>query len=448
MKKTLVFLFAVLLVVAFTVPASAFESQFGGLWRTRWYVQQNFTGNDTIKYVPSGSAKSAVNPSTGAIEATRGGTFSNVNVIDTRTRLFYTAVFSDNFRFVNQFEFNVTWGDASGASTGDGGGGIGTDGRGTFRIKRSFVDFRLASTRWTVGLQGQVLARGFLFDDDFAGAILRYQPGTTADLLVPFMWAKSVEGFENKAVVGTPATDSTGTNDDQNIFAIYPFFPVGNMVINPYGVYLHNNLGKDNDLWWLGVDLDFKFSAWSLWLSGIYNGGDVSATVSKESAYLLGGGFNVPLGGFGVHGEIWYATGDDGSDATKDKSFSGLPGQSYYWSEIMGLGMFDNQASFGAPGNKISNILAGNLGIDWNPSDLWKLKADLWYAQLAEDNAVGETSLGTELDVVLTYKLVENMNLDLVGAYLFSGKATDAGGGLVGKESDPYEIGLRMQFTF
>ena len=43
MKKTLVFVLAVLLVVAFTVPASAFESVFGGYWRTRIFTQKNFS---------------------------------------------------------------------------------------------------------------------------------------------------------------------------------------------------------------------------------------------------------------------------------------------------------------------------------------------------------------------------------------------------------------------
>jgi hypothetical protein len=44
MKKTLVLLFAALLVVAFTVPASAFDSVFGGYNRVRYYIQQGFSG--------------------------------------------------------------------------------------------------------------------------------------------------------------------------------------------------------------------------------------------------------------------------------------------------------------------------------------------------------------------------------------------------------------------
>ena len=85
MKKLLMVLLAVGLVLALTLPASAFDNEFGGFWRTRFYTQKDFAGNDT-----------------GAQDYT---------AVDTRTRLFYTAVFSEDFKFVNRFEFNLTWGD-------------------------------------------------------------------------------------------------------------------------------------------------------------------------------------------------------------------------------------------------------------------------------------------------------------------------------------------------
>ncbi|MEE8481501.1 MAG: hypothetical protein V3T59_09700, partial [Desulfobacterales bacterium] len=47
MKKFAIFAFAALMVVAFTVPAAAVESSFGGYWRTRVYTQTDFSGTDT-----------------------------------------------------------------------------------------------------------------------------------------------------------------------------------------------------------------------------------------------------------------------------------------------------------------------------------------------------------------------------------------------------------------
>ncbi len=78
--------------------------------------------------------------------------------------------------------------------------------------------------------------------------------------------------------------------------------------------------------------------------------------------------------------------------------------------------------------------------------DKWTLSADLWYASLAEENALGNDELGTELDLKATYAVMDNLNLDLVAAYLFAGDAT-APDGLTNLE-DPVEIGARLSLSF
>ena len=74
MKKLLFLLLTAAIVVVLANPASAFDSEFGGYWRTRAYSQSNFSGTDT-----------------GARDLTQ---------VDTRGRLFYTAVFSEDLKFV------------------------------------------------------------------------------------------------------------------------------------------------------------------------------------------------------------------------------------------------------------------------------------------------------------------------------------------------------------
>ena len=86
MKKLLVQGLAALLVVAFCVPASALENVFGGYWRTRAVGQQDYDGDGT-----------------GDQDLWR---------VDTRTRLYYTAVLNENLKFVNKFEFDAVWGGA------------------------------------------------------------------------------------------------------------------------------------------------------------------------------------------------------------------------------------------------------------------------------------------------------------------------------------------------
>ena len=72
--------------------ASAVESQFGGYWRTRFTYSENMTGTAATDNDP------AENNSNSWYRT------------DTRTRLYYTAKFNDDLKFVNKFEFNTTMG--------------------------------------------------------------------------------------------------------------------------------------------------------------------------------------------------------------------------------------------------------------------------------------------------------------------------------------------------
>jgi hypothetical protein len=110
----------------------------------------------------------------------------------------------------------------------------------------------------------------------------------------------------------------------------------------------------------------------------------------------------------------------------------------------MGFGIFDNQVSSGSCADQIGNIVAANIGVGFKVSDALKITADLWHAKLAEKNAAGDDVLGTEIDLVLTYSLMKNLTLDVVGAYLFAGDATYHGS----NSENPYEIGTRLSFSF
>jgi hypothetical protein len=193
-----------------------------------------------------------------------------------------------------------------------------------------------------------------------------------------------------------------------------------------------------------------SFDPVSFWLTGIYQGGDVDPIGPGDSidfnAFLAAAGASVGLGFGDIHGEFFYASGDDGSDADEIEYFF-VPTdiESYYWSEIMGYGIFDDQVSNNSPADQISNIMAANVGVTLKPVDKLKVAMDVWYAQLAEEDDRGEDYLGTEVDLVITYELVENLNLDLVGAYLFAGEATTRD---VPDEADPYEVGARLSLSF
>ena len=408
MKKLLVFGLAVLLVAAFTVPAAAVDSEFGGYWRARAFMQQNFTGESETE----------------AGDLTRA---------DTRTRLYYTAIFSDDFKFVNKFEFNTVYGDTDG-------GDIGADGN-TFRVKNSYANFNTGAYNWLVGIQPRVMARGFLFDDDFSGIVVTYQGD---DMSVPFIWMKAYEGG--------------AANNDQDVdyYALNPKFNTSDtLMLNPYLLYINSTdasaWATDNEkvgVYYLGLDVDKKFEGASLWLTLIYSGGEVDSvslgdTVTVSSS-LLGLGGEIDLGSAVVSCEIIYASGDDDTTDDEAKDFYVPDGNSYYWAEIMGLGVFDNTASANAPGDAISNLMAAKVGASFSTSENWTWDADLWYAALAEDDAAGNSDLGIEIDLKATYKMMEGMKLELVAAYLMAGKATFEGD----DEADPIEVGARLSFSF
>jgi hypothetical protein len=451
MKRLGMLALAALLVVAFTVPASAIEVEFGGYWRTRFLTQQNFSGEDETERLDQ-------------------------SLVDTRTRLYMNTIFHKNLRFVNQFEFDAVWGspegsrasmavDENGKRANRGYGEVGGADGANIEIKRSYVDFDLGPVNAKIGVQGFYLGREFLISpgNDSSGAIVSFKGG---NFEVPFMWLKANEGGR-----GRDAGDL-----DADVYAIAPSFSAGGVKINPYLMHLYSKdisrgdssfvgreyeMGQDPSLaiydevkiFYAGADIDFNIDPVSFWLTGIYQFGDADRRIGNVSddfeAWLAAAGFSVGFGFGDIHGRAFYATGDDGSDATKIEQFF-VPGYlpSYYWSEIMGLGIFDWQVSRNSPGDQIGDILAANLGVTIKPMPKLSFTFDAWYAQLAEDIVVSgkdENYLGTELNLKITYQLVQNLNLDIVGAYLFAGEATTLDSP---NDADPYEVGARLSLSF
>ncbi|WP_457576476.1 hypothetical protein [Desulfomarina sp.] len=384
MKKIIASAVGLALVSTVAVTtASAVENKFGGYWRTRVVSQSDFNSTRTSFWR-----------------------------VDNRTRLYYTAKFNDDFKFVNKFEFNTNWGDETG-------GDIGSDGMGIWRVKHSYADFNLGPVNTKVGIFGSTIARGFIFDDDHSGLKLT---GKFGNVTVPFLWVRAEGEY----------TNTSGRDND--IFAVIPSFKAGDSLkVTPYFVYQKVS-GEETDNWYLGADVDLNMDAVSAWGSFIYNGGTNNDLDNK--GFLVAAGASVSV----VHGQAFYATGDDNAADGDNDAYMGVPGTSYYWAEIMGLGVFDMAASNGSPANVITNIMAVNVGVKIKPMDKLTLNADVWYAALAEDDANGETDLGTEVDLKVTYALMDNLNLDLVGAYLFAGDATG--------DDDPVEVGARLSLKF
>ncbi len=402
MKKIIASAVGLVLVGGVAVTnAAAVESQFGGYWRTRMFFQDDFVQNDL---------------GTGA---------GSYNRTDTRTRLFYTAKFNDDFKFVNAFEFNANYGDSNG-------GDIGTDGN-TFVVKHSYADFTLGNVNTKLGLQGAVISRGFLFDDDFAGAVVTADFGSVK---LPVVYISGPQDDVNNGTVADP------NDNDTHIVSLMPSFNVNDAIKLTPHVTWATLTEEDTDVYFLGIDADMKFDAVSAWGTFIYNGGEVDngagVDSSDISAFLVAAGADAGL----VHGQAFYASGDDDLADDEIDGFISPEGSSYYWSEIMGLGVFDNAVPNGIPGGggDTTNIWAANLGVTLKPMDKLKFDFDVWYAQLAEENAAGDDELGLEFDGKLTYALMDNLNAEFIFAYLV---ADDALG-----DDDIMEGGVRVSLKF
>jgi alginate export protein len=449
---------AALLVVAFTVPAAALENEFGGYWRTRFFTEGHFNGEDS--------------------------TATNNRRVDTRTRLYYTAKINDNLKFVNKFEMDAVWGesqyvapttyavvDGAGVATGNFVtvnnpqnsfyGDVGADGV-RVEVKNSYADFNLGPVNLTVGVQPYALFREFYISDDASGIIARWK--VLDNFVLAGSWLKNFEGGAG-----------TGNNEDIDAYTLTgAFWFSENISIKPSisyaraselniiaGLGLLGNvpgtaittpgLWGEVELFTYGFDFDASFDNFDIWATLVGQSGDVEQTGVGDldlKGWLAAVGGSVGFDMFDIHGQVMYTPGDDNALDTDVDTFF-CPSGSYYWSEIMGFGIFDNSNPVNTPGDKIQNVMAVNLGTKITPMDKLSVKVDLWYAKLDEDivfaPGVSEDELGTELDVVVTYELVEGLNLDLVGAYLWAGDAVSADGN---NDEDPYEFGARLSLSF
>ena len=274
---------------------------------------------------------------------------------------------------------------------------------------------------------------------------------------------------------------------DVDYYSVAPTFDVSNMLtLTPYVMYvtpdnensslatpgsiniwnkLSGNSGlviatgkRKVNLYYLGVDADVNLGSASLWFTGIYQAGNIkeaeaTATPIREidfNAWLAAIGANLDLEIGDIHGQLFFAAGDETKGNNNIKAFNVPAGLSYCWSGVMGYGLFDDLGDVGAsysadfPGNQNSNVTAINIGSTIKTINKLTVNFDLWCAKFKKSDANKKNQVSTEVDLTITYELMEGLNIGVVAAYLFAGDSTYAGS----DEANPYELGTRLSLSF
>lgn len=496
MRRFLVVSVICLTVLAVAVPSFALEVKWGGLYRSRIVSSHDFV------------TALATETRDNSNNYTAAPYNRHYNRIDQRIRIFMDFISSENLKVVTKFESQAIWGSpATSLASNTGSGNVGAD-TGSLNVKNVYVDFKIPQTplRAKVGSQGINLVDSWIIDDDYSAAMLEadlkpftvalaYASGQNTDLLhedeniddlVAVVDFK--QGPFQAAVVGL-------WQDAHNVRAsIFPQTfdtPISGVVAagsvtDPFTgrtYYVENN-----QLFDLGLQLKYKIDYLGAYLNFVKNFGSVKmgtnrATLQSKdyTGWMLDAGLSYFCGPFTANIGGFYTTGQKVdsdpksagyllptlSDPTRNADIewftypASVP--SKYSSEIIGGGLFDNNVPNGGywrgyPGP--TNIWTITAGGAWQALPGTKLALSYYYWGTSEkvpgrygtDGFVKFSNyLGNEINLNITQNIVDKLNLDLVGAYMFTGDAYHFK--WVDKNPDNhrdevYELGARLQWAW
>ncbi len=451
MRKFWVSLLAVLVALALAVPTFALELKYGGMYRWRIHAQENMS-----------DANSDLDDTN--------------NWIDQRLRMWFAFVGSENLRLMTHWEADTIWGMErwyAGMPGRHGGGDVGADAT-NLEMKNVYLEFAIPNTpaKATVGVQGLTLGKGMIFSDDASafvintaldpvkvrlGYIAALNSSVTTDyndmddFFLELKYAEGPLALEGVLFYQYGHDSDFGYPNRINYTADYP--SVRPTVDKESNHLLDLGFGASYKMDWLGVSLYFVKN---------FGGYDIARTDEDEKykGWALEGNidffmspFTLSLGGF----------------VFSDK-YTHVAGRSYYWSEIAGLGTLDvNVAGFdynplpsygpgGGPlnrgdydlGDAPRNIWALRLGGAWQALETTKVTLNYYYLgtykKVVSDRLTGEKddTLGHELNLYIDQKVVDGLELRLVGAYLI----TDDSFTTNPDEDNIYEVGAQLLWKF
>jgi hypothetical protein len=402
MKRFLFCLVALVGVLVLIAPTYAAEMKINGIERLKAISYNNMDGSDDED--------------------------DQNNFIHQRLRFYFTSVASENLKMVYKNEIDFNWGDANFDNGRGKGGGIGGD-TVNLETKNVYLEMMIPDTpvKATLGLQGIALHRGWWIDDDAAAARFDMNFDPVSVML---------------AYVNAVDTDFTDSSDDVWQLHASVGYKAENMDARLSLGYEKGqndpNVAdvKDDDFYQVMGEFGMSFDMVSFYVIAAMNFGEVDSNDNDldrdYEGYMFDAGVDFALDLATISAQVIYASGDDEGDL--DADYRSFTGQTKSWAEIPSDGyLWEANSSMGQIGgqNTPNNLIALRVGADLKPTDTTTIALDLWYMMMVEDRTVGgddEDTIGTELDLKLTQKVYDNLDVLVIGAYLLADDGYGNGG--------------------
>jgi len=437
MKRLLFCLVALVMVMAMVAPCYSAEMKINGINRLKFISYNNLNGDKNVD--------------------------DSSQFVHQRMRMYFTSIASENLKVVYKNEIDFNWGDNSFATGRSQGGRIGGD-TVNLETKNVYMEFMVPNTpvKFTGGLQGVTLHKGWFMSDDVAAA--RFDVNLDPVSVLAYWALANDQNYTDSSDDDWQLVVSgayKAENMDARLSLGYERGPQGANSVNPPTV-----TKEDNFYLFMG-EFGMSFDMVSFNVIAGMNAGkrkNENAADNKYKGTMAEAQVDVALDIATVYVNFRYASGE--KESSNKFGFRGMSGQTYSWSEILSDGYFweananlsqiSSIGDFGytVPGhsasNHPSNMWALSAGADMKPTDTTSVGLDIYYVKMLEKRttALGTSSktIGTEIDLDVTQKIYDNLDAKIVGAYMFAGDAF--GSPPPSSPDDAFILGLGLNYKF
>jgi len=471
MKKFSVLIGLLIVVFAATAYAQPVEFKMSGF--------MDFVGA-VFKNIPSSSGTAAAALGTevdiNGEDADKSGSLAN-----SRARLKFQANAGKELSGTIFFEMDsATWGDANGTRNSM---GYWNADRAAVEVKHAFFDVAVpyfgvpVPTTVRFGIQPFAIRDTWLLYADGAGITINSKMDPVN---IKLMWAKPYEGkVYHSDDADMYAADVSGTIEGFTLGAHGQYWN-----INEYGLPTTVSAKgiptpAQADFYWLGAYADGKWAGFNFNFDFIYDNGEINyvdGTSGDASGWMAALGVNFPWDIWDFGAGAWWATGHDFGDEDEEAylqppgSEPGPDAFTKYSSIYFGSGLFRGEYGYAANGSR--DAIGNGIGGTWGLMAYAGVKLAPWYKVYLHGMYLGDTTndgntigfasdgegglrddnaIGMEFTLSNIFKVYNNLDLYVIGGYMFAGDAMDQYNIAKDKNEsvdDPWVIATRLVYSF